>query len=240
MTCQIMIEHDKQMTSNDELLIIKFQIDDRLVIRKTINNDNAIAFTLVNHWLRVARKVKLDSQTMLYTRLVLIFKHSNNTTETSWSIQIMSNNFDSTSPYSVRFLGTLSIVTFGYPFQLHIQTELVGGFNPVERYARQIGFIFPKVRGENKKSLSCHHLENMSKHPFWLSITWAPGPWEVLLLFMFSSWLVSTLHPQSLIWNPKMTGFQKKSPEIQQLFFKLQVKCQVSNLRLATGFEQTL
>ena len=31
---------------------------------------------------------------------------------------------------------------------------LVGGWtNPIEKYARQIGFIFPKVRGENKKSL---------------------------------------------------------------------------------------
>jgi len=30
---------------------------------------------------------------------------------------------------------------------------LVGGFNPFEKYARQNGFIFPKVRGEHKKSL---------------------------------------------------------------------------------------
>ena len=64
MTCQIMIEHDIHITTNDDLLIIKFQIDDRQVIRNTINNDNenhirhgnAIAFTLVNHWLCVARK----------------------------------------------------------------------------------------------------------------------------------------------------------------------------------------
>ena len=27
---------------------------------------------------------------------------------------------------------------------------LVGGFNPSEKYARQIGFIFPNSRGENK------------------------------------------------------------------------------------------
>ena len=32
-------------------------------------------------------------------------------------------------------------------------TLLVGGFNPSEKYERQIGFIFPKVRGENKKYL---------------------------------------------------------------------------------------
>ena len=30
-------------------------------------------------------------------------------------------------------------------------TKLVGGFNPSEKYIRQIGFIFPKDRGENKK-----------------------------------------------------------------------------------------
>ena len=32
-------------------------------------------------------------------------------------------------------------------------TKLVGGFNPSEKYACQNGFIFPKVRGENKKYL---------------------------------------------------------------------------------------
>ena len=42
-----------------------------------------------------------------------------------------------------------------------VQTLLVGGFNPSEKYARQIGFIFPNFRGENKKSLSCHHLASM-------------------------------------------------------------------------------
>ena len=39
----------------------------------------------------------------------------------------------------------------------HLEYGLVGGFNPVEKYARQNGFIFPKVRDENKKYLSCHH-----------------------------------------------------------------------------------
>ena len=33
------------------------------------------------------------------------------------------------------------------------ETFLVGGFNPFEKYARQIGFIFPNFRGENKKYL---------------------------------------------------------------------------------------
>ena len=31
------------------------------------------------------------------------------------------------------------------------KSALVGGFNPFEKYARQNGFIFPNVRGENKK-----------------------------------------------------------------------------------------
>ena len=36
---------------------------------------------------------------------------------------------------------------------------LVGGWtSPFQTYARQNGFIFPKVRGGNKKYLSCHHL----------------------------------------------------------------------------------
>jgi len=30
---------------------------------------------------------------------------------------------------------------------------MVGGFNPFEKYARQIGFIFPNFRGEHKKYL---------------------------------------------------------------------------------------
>ena len=34
---------------------------------------------------------------------------------------------------------------------------LVGDFNPFEKYVRQIGNL-PQVWGENKKSLSCHHL----------------------------------------------------------------------------------
>ena len=41
----------------------------------------------------------------------------------------------------------------------NILTILFGGFNPFEKYARQIGFIFPNFRGETKKCLSCHHLD---------------------------------------------------------------------------------
>ena len=41
--------------------------------------------------------------------------------------------------------------------QKNTKKTLVGGFNPFEKYARQNGFIFPTVRGEHKKYLSCHH-----------------------------------------------------------------------------------
>ena len=34
---------------------------------------------------------------------------------------------------------------------------LVGGFNPFENNMSQNGFIFPRVRVENEKYLSCHH-----------------------------------------------------------------------------------
>ena len=36
---------------------------------------------------------------------------------------------------------------------------LVGGWTAHLKNMSQNGFIFPKVRGENKKSLSCHHLD---------------------------------------------------------------------------------
>ena len=34
---------------------------------------------------------------------------------------------------------------------IYIHINLVGGYNPSEKYARQNGFIFPNFRGENKK-----------------------------------------------------------------------------------------
>ena len=44
---------------------------------------------------------------------------------------------------------------------------LVGGWtNPFEKYARENGFIFPKVRGENKKCLSCQHPEKLHHQTF--------------------------------------------------------------------------
>ena len=41
-----------------------------------------------------------------------------------------------------------------------------GGFNPPEKYARQIGFIFPQIGMNIKKYLSCHHLENLLESIF--------------------------------------------------------------------------
>ena len=50
-----------------------------------------------------------------------------------------------------------------YPVYTHNtstgNTILVGGFNPFEKYVRQIGSSPPGIRGEHKKSLSCHHLD---------------------------------------------------------------------------------
>ena len=57
---------------------------------------------------------------------------------------------------------------------------LVGGFNPFEKYDRQIGSCFPKVRGENKKIFETTskflvrvYYPKMKEtcHVFW-SLTW--------------------------------------------------------------------
>ena len=36
--------------------------------------------------------------------------------------------------------------------EILLESSLVGGFNPFDKYARQIGFIFPNFRGENKQT----------------------------------------------------------------------------------------
>ena len=41
------------------------------------------------------------------------------------------------------------------------QQKLVGGFNPVEKYARPIGIISPSFGVNIKKHLTCHHLEKV-------------------------------------------------------------------------------
>ena len=45
-------------------------------------------------------------------------------------------------------------------------------FQPIWKNISQNGFIFPNFRGENKKSLSCHHLENL--YPKIVSEVWKP------------------------------------------------------------------
>ena len=50
------------------------------------------------------------------------------------------------------------------PSILAIEEKHVGGFNPFEKIFVKLE-IFPKVRGEHKKYLSCHHLENMLWYP---------------------------------------------------------------------------
>ena len=62
-----------------------------------------------------------------------------------------------------HYLHTIYI-SGGWPWDFMVwllekKTNLFGGWtSPVEIYDRQNGFIFPKVRSENKKYLSCHHL----------------------------------------------------------------------------------
>ena len=61
-------------------------------------------------------------------------------------------------------VGKMSVPSRGtitYPTQRERKNSL-GGLVPthLKNVSRQIGFIFPKLDVENKKSLSCHHLEN--------------------------------------------------------------------------------
>ena len=52
------------------------------------------------------------------------------------------------------------ISSLGFSFTFQWKPDSGWWLNhPSEKYARQNGFIFPNVRGENKKYLSCHHLE---------------------------------------------------------------------------------
>ena len=62
-------------------------------------------------------------------------------------------------------------------FPLHL---LVGGFNPFEKYARQIGFIFPNFRDEHKKYLSCHHpVYHKNSNPFIVERQKTTNPMEI-------------------------------------------------------------
>jgi len=51
---------------------------------------------------------------------------------------------------SAPFLSFQKVATFVRPY-------LLGGFNPSEKYARQIG-SFSQFSGEHKKYLSCHQV----------------------------------------------------------------------------------
>ena len=51
--------------------------------------------------------------------------------------------------------------------------------HPLEKYARQNGFIFVKVRGEHKKYLSCHHPVIYNSLISWIS----PGPQGPICVF---------------------------------------------------------
>ena len=51
------------------------------------------------------------------------------------------------APYFSHLFATFLGVA---PSIIHYGVSLVGGFIPSEKYARQIGFIFPNFRGENE------------------------------------------------------------------------------------------
>ena len=71
---------------------------------------------------------------------------------------------------TIFFKATKGLLVLGVKWmEMNVATGFPGGFQktcwwkitPFEKYARQIGFIIPKFRGENKKYLSCHQLEEM-------------------------------------------------------------------------------
>jgi len=54
----------------------------------------------------------------------------------------------------------LLTVKFIIPENNRVFEKLVGGVNPLKKYARQIG-SFPQIGVDIKKYLSCHHLETV-------------------------------------------------------------------------------
>ena len=82
-----------------------------------------------------------------------------------------------------------------------VNRDLVGGFNPFEKYDRQNGFIFPKFRGESKKYLSCHQLDKALLNPYFLG--YDTGRYFDLPWFMISNFEV---------YAPKQKQCGKKSP----------------------------
>ena len=59
-------------------------------------------------------------------------------------------------------------------------TNVGGWTNPIEKYARQNGFIFLNFRGKNRKYLSCHHLVQ-----HWLDVCWMWSNQPPFCFFIF-------------------------------------------------------
>ena len=80
----------------------------------------------------------------------------------------------------------------------------VGGFNPSEKYASQNGFIFPQIRDENKKYLSCHHPVR-NHHPVSLMKNHHLG-WPRAEVF-FMIWSSHTEASRPFDFSSQRTGF---------------------------------
>ena len=90
--------------------------------------------------------------------------------------------------------------------------KLIGGFNPSEKYARQIGFIFPNFPGENEKNIeTTTYIEKV------YTLTFCFVSASFCIVFTESSrvsWLDSKI--ANFIWklgkHRKQEGFPKRSP----------------------------
>ena len=92
---------------------------------------------------------------------------------------------------------------------------LVGGFNPFEKYARQIGEIFPNFRGENKKNISNHHpvlVHVGSKFSKTIQATKVSHPTTRLLKRLQEEWqsLAWFLLENTTVWSRQFYMFYSK------------------------------
>ena len=68
-------------------------------------------------------------------------------------------NFDTREWDALHKVSSDLEVSIKKPVENNWGTYLVGGFNPFEKYSSN-WIISPRIRVENKKYLSCHHLEH--------------------------------------------------------------------------------
>ena len=80
--------------------------------------------------------------------------------------------------------------------QLRGDGYLVGGFNPLENYARQIVKCSPTFGGNIKTYLSCHHLE-IKLEPQTTTYKWQRSNWMMIPNLYIKKWLFHNFHGQS-------------------------------------------